>query len=61
MTFAEQLRGERKRLGITQQEAAEIIGASFDAVSKWERGLQEPAVFAQEGALARLKKLRTAK
>lgn len=61
MTFAEQLRAERKRLGITQQEAAEIIGASFEAVSKWERGLSEPPKFSQEGALARLTKLRTAK
>lgn len=58
MTFAEKLRKERERLGITQHQLREILGddVSFEAISKWERGLSEPFQIAQEGAMARLKK-----
>jgi DNA-binding XRE family transcriptional regulator len=57
MTFPEKLRHHRARLGITQSKLAEILGVSFGAVSKWERGLNLPAEIAQEGAVARLEKL----
>ncbi len=57
MTFPEKLRHHRARLGITQSQLAEILGVSFGAVSKWERGLNLPAEIAQEGAVARLEKL----
>jgi transcriptional regulator with XRE-family HTH domain len=57
MTFPEKLRHHRQRLGITQSQLAEILGVSFGAVSKWERGLNLPAEIAQEGAVARLEKL----
>lgn len=33
---------ERHRLGLTQRELAEVIGASVNAVSSWEQGLYEP-------------------
>jgi transcriptional regulator with XRE-family HTH domain len=56
MTFAEQLRAARKRLGLTQAELATLLGVSFEGVSKWERGLSEPSRITQEGALARLKR-----
>jgi len=36
--FGEKLRNHRKRLGMTQEEAAAKIGISAQAVSKWEAG-----------------------
>jgi DNA-binding transcriptional regulator YiaG len=55
MIFADELKGERKRLGLNQSEAATLLEVSFEAISKWERGLAAPAAIAQEGALARLR------
>jgi len=54
MDFAEKLKAARERLGLTQTDAAALLDVSFEAVSKWERGLSTPAAIAQEGALARL-------
>ena len=54
MNFAAHLRAERLRLGLTQTDLAQILGVSLEAISKWERGLVEPAAIAQEGARARL-------
>lgn len=54
MAFAEKLKAARERLGLTQAEAARLLDVSFEAVSKWERGLSTPAAITQEGALARL-------
>jgi transcriptional regulator with XRE-family HTH domain len=54
MSFAEQLKTARKAAGLKQSAAAEVLGVSFEAVSKWERGLTTPAEITQEGALARL-------
>ncbi len=36
--FGEKLRNHRKRLGMTQEEVAEKVGVSPQAVSKWEAG-----------------------
>lgn len=36
--FGEKLRNHRKRLAMTQEEVAEKIGVSAQAVSKWESG-----------------------
>lgn len=36
--FGEKLRNHRKRLGMTQEEAAQRIGISAQAISKWEAG-----------------------
>ena len=36
--FGEKLRNHRKKLGMTQEEVAEKIGVSAQAVSKWEAG-----------------------
>jgi len=54
MSFAEKLKAARERLGLTQAEAAALLDVSFEAVSKWERGLSTPAAITQEGALSRL-------
>ena len=39
--FGEKLRNHRKRLGMTQEEAAAKIGISAQAVSKWEAGVSQ--------------------
>lgn len=36
--FGEKLRNHRKRIGMTQEEVAEKIGISPQAISKWESG-----------------------
>lgn len=36
--FGEKLRGHRKKLGMTQEEVAEKVGVSPQAISKWEAG-----------------------
>lgn len=56
MTFAEQLKAHRQRLGLTQSEAAELLEVSASWVDKAEREQREPLKITQEGALARLSK-----
>ncbi|MBQ7337509.1 MAG: helix-turn-helix transcriptional regulator [Clostridia bacterium] len=36
--FGEKLRNHRKKLGMTQEEVAEAVGVSPQAISKWEAG-----------------------
>lgn len=57
LQFAKQLRAQRARLAITQRQLAEVLGVSFEAVSKWERGASLPLAITQEGALTRLQAL----
>ena len=40
--LAENIRGYRKSLGITQEQLAERLGITLGTVSKWERGSSEP-------------------
>lgn len=56
MTFAEKLKAERLRLGLTQAECAELLEISKRALEEWESGNRVPLVVAQEGALARLER-----
>ena len=58
MTFSEHLKSERQRLGLYQAELARVLGVSSEAISKWERELVTPAEITQEGALARLRKMK---
>lgn len=60
MSFAEQIKFERERLGLTQAEAATLLDISPRAVWQWEQG-QEPIKLTQEGALARLQKFKPKK
>ena len=55
MTFPEQLKAQRERLGLTQSELAAFLDVSPRAVWQWEKGTL-PHVLTQEGALARLTK-----
>lgn len=43
MTYGERIRREREAKGLTQEELAEAVGVSRQAVSKWEGDLSRPA------------------
>jgi len=58
VTFAEQLKAERLRLGLTQPQAAEALGLSNRVYWDYENGKSVPEGITQEGALARLAKLK---
>lgn len=55
MSFPEQLKTHRERLGLTQAELASFLEVSPRAVWQWEKG-EIPHILTQEGALARLTK-----
>lgn len=52
--FAEILKIERQRLGLTQAEAAAMLSVKPRTIWKWENGIP-PLELTQEGALRRLK------
>ena len=58
MKFADQLKSERKRLGLIQAEADAIL-SSRRKVAAWESARNIPHVLTQEGALARLRAIPT--
>jgi DNA-binding transcriptional regulator YiaG len=39
---SKEIKAVRKRLGLTQQELADMIAASQVTVARWETGLNEP-------------------
>lgn len=41
MSFAENLKNIRKEKGMSQEELAEIMDVSRQAVSKWEQGVSQ--------------------
>ena len=43
MEFSEKLQTLRKQKNLTQEELAEALGVSRQAVSKWENGSSEPS------------------
>lgn len=55
MTFPEQLKTHREKLGQTQAELASFLDVSPRAIWQWEKGTL-PHVLTQEGTLARLTK-----
>jgi len=59
MSFAEQLKQERERLGITQAQAASLLGVSKSVLAKWEIADRTPLDLTQEGALQRLRTTKT--
>lgn len=56
MTFSEQLKAHRQRLGLTQSEAAAVLEIPARTHWEWESGKTTPHAITQEGALARLSK-----
>jgi transcriptional regulator with XRE-family HTH domain len=40
--FAERLRAARRALGLTQEQAAEVLSSSRPSVARWECGVGEP-------------------
>jgi transcriptional regulator with XRE-family HTH domain len=61
MTFAEQLKSQRQRLGLTQSEAADLLEVSASWMDKAEREIRTPIKITQEGAIARLSKAKAKK
>ena len=59
MSFADQLRDERKRLGLTQAGADAVLETCKGQVAAWESERNTPHILTQEGALARLRKRNT--
>lgn len=59
MSFADQLRDERKRLGLTQAVADAVLDTCKGQVAAWESGRNTPHVLTQEGALERLRNRKT--
>ncbi len=59
MSFGEQLRNERIRLGLTQAGADALLDTCKGQVAAWESGRNTPHVLTQEGALARLRNRKT--
>lgn len=59
MTFAAQIKQARHAAGLTQQQAADLLGVSKSTYCNWEAGRNEPPVepvLTQGEALAALKR-----
>lgn len=61
MTFADTIKSERARLGITQAEAAALLEVPARTLWEWEHGRTTPLPVAQEGVIARLKDVKPKK
>ena len=59
MKFADQLKSERKRLGLTQAGADAVLDTCRGQIAAWESGRNKPHVLTQEAALTRLRNRKT--
>lgn len=59
MSFTAIIKQERERLGITQAQASSLLSIAKRTYCDWEYGKTTPPEVAQEGALARLRKIKT--
>jgi transcriptional regulator with XRE-family HTH domain len=59
VSFADTIKHERERLGITQAQAAFLLGVSKSVLAKWEIGNRTPLELTQEGALQRIRTTKT--
>jgi DNA-binding XRE family transcriptional regulator len=59
MSFSDQLKKERERLGLTQAQAASLIEVPARTYWEWEAEKTTPYAITQEGALARLRNRKT--
>lgn len=57
-TFSELLRETMEEQGLTEPEAAKLVGCSVRAIAYWRSGQVEPKAAMQEGIMARLTKRR---
>ena len=55
MSFAEQLKAERLRLGLNQSEAEALLSLGKGQITAWETGRNVPHRWMQEGALRELR------
>lgn len=46
MTFGQEVRYVRKKLGYTQAEFAKVLGVSFASINRWENGQVAPSSLA---------------
>ena len=63
MSYGQKLLAHRKRLGLTQAEAAALLDVGLSTYRAWETDDPErvPLAVTQEGALARLAKTKRAR
>jgi len=61
MSFSAQLKTERERLGITQAQAAPILGIAKRTYCDWESGNVKPHRYMQDGALRDLRATKKAR
>jgi DNA-binding transcriptional regulator YiaG len=61
VTFADTIKAERKRLGLTQAEAAAVLEVPARTLWEWEHGKTTPLPVAQEGVIARFKSVKATK
>lgn len=61
MNFADTIKSERARLGLTQAQAATLLDVPARTLWEWEHGKTTPLPVAQEGVMARLKKAKAKK
>lgn len=60
MSFAEKLKAERERLGLTQAQAAELIDVPGRTYWEWEAEKTTPYAITQEGSLGRFRATKNA-
>lgn len=61
MQFADLIKSERARLGLTQADAATLLDVPARTLWEWEHAKTEPLAVAQEGVIARLKRAKVKK
>jgi DNA-binding transcriptional regulator YiaG len=54
-TFAQDIKAERKRLGLSTTEVGNVLGVSRSIVEKWEVGTRAPKAMTAAAALTRLR------
>lgn len=48
MSFSEEVKNVRQKLGISQEELAHEVGVSFATVNRWENGNYKPSRLAKK-------------
>lgn len=48
MSFSEEVKNVRQKLGISQEELAHEVGVSFATVNRWENGNYKPSHLAKK-------------